>query len=444
MAGKAIVMGGSIAGLWTARVLADHFDEVVIVERDQLPNDPVPRAGVPQARQYHILLLRGLTLLDELFPSLRDDLISAGAIELDVTEDVQSRSRGRWLERFRSGQTLLSCSRLLLEATMRAHLRRNPVIRWMEGTEVIGLHSDDDGQTVAGPIVKKKESNQEERILADLIVDTLGRRSPTPDWLAQLGYQRPEVSNVNSFLGYVTRRYQIPDGWQADWKMLLLFGSAPDEPRGGLIFPEENNVWVVMMAGANKDYPPTDDEGFREYARSLGPEFFEAVEAAEPISKAYGYRGTDSNWHHYEKMEHWPERFVVLGDALCAFNPIYGQGMTVSALSAVALGEEIARSNGNLDGLAKRAQRAVAAETADAWLLATGADVGWPETVGAESDSGLASRFGRWYIDHLLAASGNDRTLRLAFLDVNQLIKPAGSLFAPGLMLRVLRQRILN
>lgn len=448
---RALVLGASIAGLWTARVLADQFDEVLVLERDRLPEDAAPRSGAPQARQYHILLLRGLQLLREYFPGLEEELIAAGAVPFDVTGDVMLRSRGKWLRQFPSGRRLLSCSRLLLEAHMRRRLRQDARIRFVEGVDVTGLLADNGGTAITGvryqprPAAGGDNGSTGEagatELGGDLVVDTLGRRSPTPAWLQALGYAPPEETVVDSFLGYVTRRYRRPAAFNADWRMLLITATAPHDPRGGLIFPEENDVWVVMMAGANKDYPPTDEAGFDAFARSLGPEYYAAVQAAEPISAPIGYRGTDSRWRHYEKLDRWPDRYVVLGDAFCGFNPIYGQGMTVAALSAVALGAEIARADGQLDGVAARAERAFGKITHGAWLLATGADLEWPETVGGESSNGLADRFGRWYIDKLLDAVGRDEQVRMSFNEVNQLVKPATSLFAPSIMARVLLRR---
>jgi 2-polyprenyl-6-methoxyphenol hydroxylase-like FAD-dependent oxidoreductase len=436
----ALVLGASIAGLWTARVLADHFDRVLVLDRDFLPEGADPRPGVPQARQYHILLLRGLQLLRRDFPGAEEELLAAGAIPFDVTNDVKLRLRGQWLGQFPSGQVLLSCSRVLLEAVLRRHLRRNPCVRFVEGVEVTGLIGANAGAAVAGVQVRRRTDagEVEEPFAADLVVDALGRRSPTPAWLGELGYSAPEERVVDSFLGYVTRRYRRPTDFDAGWRMMLITATAPHDPRGGLIFPEENDVWVVMMAGANKDYPPTDEAGFDAFARSLGPEFYAAVAAAEPIGKPLGYRGTESRWRHYEKLARWPERYIVLGDAFCGFNPIYGQGMTVAALSAAALGNELARAGGNLDGVAARAEGAFAKITAGAWLLATGADLQWPATVGGTGSSGPADRFARWYLDRLLDKLGRDQAIRVAFNEVNQLLKPASSLFAPGIALRVL------
>ncbi len=445
----AIVLGASIAGLWAARVLADYFDQVVVLDRDYLPEGPDPRPGVPQARQYHILLLRGLQILRQLFPGAEEELIAAGAVPFDVTGDVKLRSRGRWLRQFPSGQCLLSCSRVLLEATLRRRLRQDPRVRFVEGVEVTGLVTDPSAAKVTGVRLQRRSpgasvphdadaAQEGELISGDLIVDALGRRSPTPDWFAALGYPRPEETVVDSFLGYVTRRYRQPVDFQPGCRMMLITATPPHDPRGGLIFPEEDNVLVVMMTGANKDYPPTDEEGFDAFARSLGPEYYAAVQAAEPLGKPLGYRGTDSRWRHYEKLTRWPERYVVLGDAFCGFNPVYGQGMTVAALSAVALGDEIARAGGQLDGVAQRAEQAIAKVTAGAWLLASGADFQWPETMGAAGGNGLTDRLARWYLDRLLDKLGQDERVRMAFNDVNQLVKPASSLFAPDIARRVI------
>jgi 2-polyprenyl-6-methoxyphenol hydroxylase-like FAD-dependent oxidoreductase len=438
----AIVMGASITGLWTARVLADHFDQVLVLERDRLPEGVAARPGAPQAQQYHILLQRGLQVLHDLFPGMAEELVAAGAVPFDMTQDVKLRSRGKWLPQFVSNQHLLSCSRLLLEATMRRRLRQDGRLRFVEGVEVVGLTSDEQRTRMTGVQVQRRAGAEPEtavQLNAALIVDALGRRSPTPTWLAALGYAPPAETVVDSFLGYVTRRYRQPADFQADWRMLLITATPPNDPRGGLIFPEENGVWVVMMAGANKDYPPVDEEGFTAFARSLGPEFSGAVAAAAPIGKPIGYRGTDSRWRHYEKLVRWPERYVVLGDAFCGFNPVYGQGMTVAALSAVALGDLLRAHPGQLDGVAQRAERAFGKVTEGAWLLATGADYAWPETVGGERSNGPTDRFGRWYIDQVLDAVAVDQQVRMAFNEVNQLVKPVTSLFAPGIFWRVLR-----
>lgn len=436
----AVVMGGSVAGLWAARVLADRFEQVLILERDRLPQGRDLRAGTPQARQYHILLLQGLQIMHDLFPGMEEELVAAGAVPFDITGDVKLQLRGRWLEQFPSGRQLLSCSRPLLEAALRRRLRELPAVRFVEGVTVTGLDAAPDGCAVTGVEIRRREEDAHEILRADLVVDALGRRSPLPEWLTTLGYAAPAEEAVDSFLGYVTRRYRRPAEPPAGWQAMLISATAPHQPRAGLIFPEEDDVWVVMMSGANKDYPPTDEAGFLDFAASLGPEYAAAIRDAEPLTKPYGYRGTESRRRRYERLSRWPARLVVVGDAFCGFNPIYGQGMSVAAMSAVALGDVIDRAGGALDTVAKPALQAVSRVIDGAWLLATSSDLQWPETVGGAETASPVDRLSRWYIDKLLDAVPADPRVRMAFNEVNQLVKPAGSLFAPGVVLRVLRQ----
>jgi len=443
--GKAIVMGASIAGLWTARALMDHFEEVLVLERDHLPEGADFRSGAPQARQYHGLLKAGLQQLRSWFPGLEEELISAGAVPYDVTQDVQVRVRGRWYPQFRSDLVLLSCSRLLLESSIRRRLRQNPCIRFVEGVEVVGLQSDDQKRRVTGVQIRNRRggADREETdpiLTADLVVDALGRRSKTPEWLVELGYAPPKQSEIDSFLGYVTRRYKR----KPNTPMILIGATPPNEPYGALVLPEENDTMVTLIAGFNKNYPPTDPHEFDAFIPRLGPEFEAALKDAEPISQPYGYRGTSSCWNHYEELERWPERLVVLGDAFCGFNPIYGQGMSAAAKSAAALAEAIRRSNRNLDGIAQPTLRAIGKITEGVWLLATSSDLEWPGTEGGTVSHRPVDRFGRWYIDKLLDATASDKTLWLQFNAVSQLTQPATTLFAPGVFLRVMKQTLLK
>src|SRR6266498_3748235 len=377
--GKAIVMGASIAGLWTARALTDHFEEVLLVERDQLPEGPEYRSGAPQARQYHTLLESGLRQMKEWFPGLEEELIAAGAVPYDPIGDLHLRVGSYWFPRFPSDSKLLSCSRLLLESSIRRRLRQNPCIRFVEGVEVTGLQSDAAKRGVTGVRVRSRRagsSHPEADVIyeGDLVVDALGRRSKTPEWLVEIGYSAPEENEVDSFLGYVTRRYKR----KPNTPIMLIIATPPDHPYGALVFPEENDTMVAFIGGVNKRYPPTDPEEFDRFTHVLGPEFEEALQGAEPISQPYGYRGTSSRWRHYEQLKHWPKRFIVLGDAFCGFNPVYGQGMSVAAMSAVALADRIRQSHGNLDGIAKPTLKDIGKVTQAAWLLATSSDLQWP------------------------------------------------------------------
>ena len=304
---------------------------------------------------------------------------------------------------------------------------------------MIGLQSDEAKRRVTGVRIRNRRGGSAYRednpiFAADLVVDALGRQSQTPEWLEALGYSTPQENEVNSFLGYVTRRYKR----KPNTPMIWIIATPPNAPYGALLFPEENDSMVVLISGFNKRYPPTDPEEFEAFIPVVGPEFQEALKGAEPISQPYGYRGTSSRWRHYENLERWPECFVVLGDAFCAFNPIYGQGMSAAAMSAAALADRVRRSKGSLDGVAKSTLREISRITQVIWLLATSADLAWPDTEGGTAGNGPVDRFGRWYVAQVLQATV-DKTVRLELVAVNQLVKPPAALFAPGIFLRVMR-----
>lgn len=444
--GKAIIMGASIAGLWTARALSDHFEEVIVFERDQLPEGPEYRAGAPQARQFHTLLQSGLTQMKKWFPGLEAELIAAGAVPYDLLGDLRISVRKRWYPQFASEYLLLSCSRPLLESSIRQRLRQDPRICFMEGMDVVGLQSDDEKRRVTGirtrPHRAASSTKPEADTVhaADLVIDALGRRSQTPEWLVELGYAPPQESEVDSFLGYVTRKYKR----KPNTPILAIGATPPHDPYAAVVFPEEDDTMVALIAGYNKNYPPTDPDEFEASAYLLGPEFQGAISGAEPISRPSGYRGTSSRWRHYEQLKRWPERYVVLGDAFCGFNPIYGQGMSVAAMSAAALAKQVQNCNGNLDGVARSTLTEISKITQGAWLLATSADLEWPGTEGGTLGTSITERFGRWYVDKLLDATMFDKKVRLAFIAVQQLVKPAASLFAPDIFRRVMQYTLLK
>ncbi len=434
----AVVVGGSIAGLTAARVLADYFERVSIVERDYFPESPAPRAGVPQTRQIHVLLLKGQQILEELFPGLQAELGAAGAPEMDWSLDCGWFTLNRWGPRFRSGWVTRFASRELLEWTIRRRLAANPRVQFLEGHEVTGLVSDDSRTRITGIHFRLRPPGQGTgNILAELVVDASGRESRLPQWLESLGYAAPPVTTVNSFMGYASRFYRQPDQ-PLEWKAMLIRGTPPDNKRGGALFPVEGHRWVVNLGAAGRDYPPTDDEGLLEFARSLpDPTLYNAIRDAEPLTPIYGYRRTENQLRHYERLEHWPDNLVALGDAVCAFNPVYGHGMTVAAQGAVALGEML-RARGELEGLARRFQRRLAGINATPWSLATSVDFIYPETEGPRP--GRNSRLIDSYFYYLTLLSMQDRDIYAAFQKVFHLLEPPSLLFRPGIAVRVLQR----
>lgn len=442
--GHTIVIGGSMAGLLVARVLGRHFERVTLIERDHFPTVPAFRKGVPQSRHLHVLLGKGRTLLEQFFPGLTEEMVGAGALLLRFPKDVLWLTPAGWSERFDSGLELLSSSRELLEFTVRRRLAESGRVRFVEDTDVTGLTASADRTTVTGVGVQARPQNGErpaaEEMAADLVVDASGRGSHAPRWLESLGYEAPKEITINSFLGYASRIYAIPQGYDADWRMLFFQPEAPATTRGGGLFPIEGNRWIVTVAGAGRDYPPTDEAGFLEFARGLrSPLLYEAIKDAEPLTPISGYQRTENQRRLFEALRRRPERFLITGDATCAFNPIYGQGMTVAADDAIILHRCLTASAAGLTGLAARFQKGIAKGNKDVWLIATGEDLRYPTTEGATPD--LMTRMTHRYLDRVLSVASRNAGVNRAMSDVFNLQASPYSLFKPSVLLPVLLRR---
>jgi 2-polyprenyl-6-methoxyphenol hydroxylase-like FAD-dependent oxidoreductase len=421
---------------------------VTIVERDRFPSGPTFRKGVPQARHLHSLLVRGRLTLDRLFPGLGAELAAAGAVSLEWPADLMWLSPAGWGVRFRSGLTTYSCSRELLEWSIHRRVAATPNVRFEEASDVTGLLPNAGNRGVAGVELRRRDGPRgagtgRETLAADLVVDASGRDSRAPRWLEALGYPRPRETTVNSFLGYASRYYARPSGCRPDWKGVVVQRRPPRGTRGGVVFPLEGDRWIVTLAGAARDYPPIDEADFLEFARSLpSPIVYDSIKDAVALSPVWGYRRTENRLRHYDRLVRRPERFLVIGDAVCAFNPVYGQGMAVCAEGARVLDRCLRaqpRPAGDLTGLARRFQRELARSNAAPWLMATGEDFRYPTTEGGRP--GPAIRLVHRYLDRVLAVAAGDREVQRAFLEVMHLLRPPATLFRPDTAIRVLAGR---
>jgi 2-polyprenyl-6-methoxyphenol hydroxylase-like FAD-dependent oxidoreductase len=442
--GHAVVIGAGLAGLAAARVLADHFARVTVVERDRLPAGPAFRKGVPQSRHLHILLAQGLVLLNCLFPGIEHELTSAGAVRVRWLTDVIWLTAGGWGSRFDAGLSLLSCSRDLVDWCIRRCLAATPSVQLREGCEVVGLVGDRLKEAVAGVTLRHRPRvaamPEHEDLPADLVIDASGRDSHLPQWLTALGYPRPPETRVDPFLGYASRFYAPPAAFGGDWKVMLIQAKPPRCLRGGALFPVEGNRWLVTLSGASGDYPPTDEAGFLLFARSLrSPLLAEAIAGAVPLSPIHGYRRTENRRRHYERLAKWPDRLLVLGEALCAFNPVYAQGMTVGVQAAEVLSDALAvlrRQSPPCPGFVKRTQERLAQNDATAWLMATGEDFRYPATDGRRP--ALPIRLMHRYVGLVLEGAARDPKITKAFSEVVNFLAPPQSLLRPSIVFAAL------
>ena len=428
MLGKAIVIGGSIAGLLAARVLSDHFEEVILIEKDKYPDDGQVRKGTPQANHIHLLLVKGKEILQDFFPDLEGELIKNGANKIDFLNDGRFRLPSGWAQRFESGVVTFTCTRTLLENTIRHQVQKISKIKIRENNSISSFALENTNKISLKTIVN-------EEIHADLIVDCTGRNTKTPDWLENIGYPKLTETRVDSFVGYATRRYIPPKNIEREWKMLAILNNPITNPRLGSIYPIENDKWLIFLSGIGKVYPPTEEKGFLEFAKSLeSEELYDAMKDAIPDSEIYGYQVQGSRRYHYESMSRWPENFIVLGDAVAVFNPFYGQGITSAALGIKVLDNMLRHQNFDKN-FTKKFQKRLAKTISLPWILGTSEDLRWPTTVGKRPDT--ITRMVQNHAQRVLLLGPKSSLATKSFLQMMHMIKSPAVIFHPLILLHL-------
>lgn len=448
----AIVIGGSMAGLMTARVLADFFEKVTLVERDHFPTEaPAPRRGVPQCTQLHILLTRGRQIMEELFPGLETDLLEAGAAVLDMGGDVEWLNPFGWGLRFPSGFMAFSFSRYILDWLVYRRLQEINNIQVIENAYVKGLLTDEVQSNITGIIIRRRDSDNSqqvlhEKIFADFVVDASGYSSCVSQWLQAIGYNAPEEVAITTSMGYASRLYKIPDNFNADWKGIYIQAAPPERTSMGVLYPIEGNQWIVGICAVAPNQPTTDEAEFLEALKKLpSPLIYNAVKQAKPSTPIGIYRPPGNRWRHFEQLDRQPGRFIVLGDAVCSFTPIYGQGITVAALGVERLQQCLQDSKKeDLGHLPVLFQKELAKVISPAWIAATSQDAKYPRVKGAVKSLSLLEKAIGWYMDQLIRLTMTDSQISLALFNVFHMLQPSSTLFHPSVVFQVLKQQMTD
>jgi 2-polyprenyl-6-methoxyphenol hydroxylase-like FAD-dependent oxidoreductase len=442
LGGHAIVVGGSIAGLMTARVLSDHFDRVTIFERDQLEDAPVIHKSTPQGNHVHALLFGGELIMDSLYPGFSVELGRRGAVPVrsgcDVVwyrpEGKAYSLTGSVLEPRDLGYVGHVMSRGLLEYTLRQRTVALPNLR-LERRVVSGLTSS----TARVTGVKLEDGAGAPQCDADLVVDAGGRGSRGPRWLSEMGFAVPEETTIGVDFAYTSAKFKKPTSANGYEPIILVGGPPPKHVRGAGLFEIENKIWHVSLAGRFGDYPPTDQAGFIEFARELpSPVVYDAIRNTEQISDITLHRFPTSLQRHYERLVSFPERFLVIGDAVCSFNPVYGQGMTSAAMQVRVLSEVLkgrAQGGSGLDKLPEAFFPKAAEVISTPWILAANFDFAYPQTTGTRPP---AMGEGIRYFAALDALQVEDPAVQRLLVEVFQLIKPLSALWDDPIRERVM------
>lgn len=429
--GTAVVVGVSMAGLCAARVLSERFDEVVVLDRDTLPDGPEPRGQVPQGRHPHLLLVAGARLLEGWFPGIVEELEARGAIDIDICADLYWHQGGGVARRPASTLRGPAMSRPLLERTVRRRVEAIPTVAIRDHTAVEGLRVDGSGTRITG--VRLGDGTT---VACDLMVDATGRRAASLAWLAELGFETPSTSVVEVDTRYVTRVYRRTDTPGRGWKAAAVIDD-PASRRLAMALPLEGGRWIVMFGGLGGESAPLDEVDRLAYARSFpSPVIAEIIETSEPIGRPVTHRFPANHRRHVERLRRFPLGWVLIGDAVCSFNPIYGQGMTAAAQQARALGAALDRSGAVDRAFARRYFRAAGRVVATPWSIAVGGDFVYDTTTGSKPvGTDLLNR----YVERVTIAAQHDEAVLLRFNEVAAMVRGAEALMAPAFVLRVLR-----
>jgi len=433
MGERAVVLGAGMAGLLTARVLSDRYQQVIIVERDSVVGVGDARRGVPQGRHAHALLARGQRILEELFPGLQQELTDSGIYSCDLAGNLRWYFNGAPLRQMDSGLLSVSATRPQLEDHVRRRVIGLPNVRLRDKTVVNGLESVDGGSRIVGVhLTGVADDAEPELVTADLIVDATGRGSRTPAWLAELGYQRPPEDKVKIDLAYTTRLFKLgSDPYGSDLSINSV--ARPDNPRGAFFARLDEEVAMLSLTGILGDHPPRDDDGFLEFTKSLDAgEIYETVKGSVPLGDAVTFHVPASVRRRYDKLTRFPDGFLVIGDGVCAFNPVYGQGMTVAAMEAVALAEHLDHGPVRPIQFFKELKPIVDVP----WDISAGGDLAFP---GVEGKRTAKVRMGNRYISRLHSAAQRDGRFTKAFFRVAGLVDPPQALMRPSLMFGIWR-----
>ena len=433
---RAVVLGASMGGLLAARVLADFYRSVTVVERDCLPDEPANRRGVPQGKHPHALLGKAVDILGRLFPGLFDQLVADGAVRWDDGDlsKLWWTVAGHLMVRSATipdpaSMTDYHVSRPLLEFGVRRAVQEISNVEILAQHDFVGLAADLDRNRITAARVAKYGSRRETLLCADLVVDATGRGSRTPVFLEEFGYGRPRSDEVEVHLTYSTLPVRIPRGMLRE--VMVTVYPIPSRSTLFAAIACENDTYLVCGGVVGGQEPPVDRDAFFDFVAELAPRHvMAAVRAGEPLAEVAQHRVPSNRWRRYDKLARTPEGLLVFGDAICCFNPIYGQGITLAAIEAEILRECLRQGNSDVR---KRFYRESAKKIRAAWGTAVGSDLALPQVPGRRP---LSMRISNAYMDRILTATETDPIVAQQLLRVVWMLDGPIALFRPLIVLR--------
>jgi 2-polyprenyl-6-methoxyphenol hydroxylase-like FAD-dependent oxidoreductase len=439
---KAIVIGAGMGGLAAAKALSNHFSQVTVFDRDTLPSQPEPRIGTVQSRHNHALIAGGLKALTSLFPGLDEDFHKAGAVKMRAGQDPQLERPG--FDPFPArdlGWDTYFASRPLFELVTRRRIEQQSNIEILQKIRVTGLIASADGAAVTG-VRFCTSDGRAQTINADLVVDASGRGNLTLELLDALGFPRPEEIEIGIDQAYSTVIFEKPSNAPSTWKGVIHLPSAPTSSRGAFLFPIEDNKWMVSAGANHGDAPPGDHAGLLEFLKTLRTQtIYDAVKGAKPVVEIARFVLPSSLRRRFEQLQRFPGRLLIIGDGICRFNPVFGQGMSVAAQQAVILDLLLSGRVGDpevLDGLAPEYFAAIQEVLETPWAVAM-SDFVYAKTRGQRpADFGQRLQYGI----ALTRLASEDAAIHKLATEVNHLLKPQSALREPEISRRVMERMV--
>ncbi|WP_053368810.1 FAD-dependent oxidoreductase [Bacillus sp. FJAT-27245] len=434
MKNRALIIGGGIAGKLAARVLSEHFIEVVIIEKDKEAAGPGTRKGVPQGSHLHALLHAGEQGLESLFPGITESFYSGGALKINSTKDLAWFHHGVWKLRYDGGYTTTLQTRFHLEWQIENYIKSIPNISFLYKHFVKNFVWDEKQNKVIGLEMKDSDGNPW-TLLADIVVDASGAGSFTAAWLEKLGISIP-VETADIGLCYVSKFFRLPDHPDMDWAIKLIYPNPPAEKIGGALSKVEGNRYITTLFGYqnafNEKEAAASNEAFLELAKKLPkPDIHNELLAGEPLGETAVYRIPRMTWRRYDKTNNLPEGLLLIGDAVCRIDPVFGQGMSIAVLEALRLQEIMWNKTLPLSKGIRDYHRKAAEIISPIWTMVMAENLRYP---GISDKIPFGLSFQQWFTKQIFLLSAKDEKIYDSFIKVMNLVEPAAILLKPGIL----------
>jgi len=441
MQGKAIVIGGGIAGKLAAKALSSYFQHVIILEADRETNDKVPRKRVPQSHHPHVLLKSGEEAIEKLFPEFVTQLIENGSIVTNFTRDLKWHHFGYWKEPFSGELTMVQQSRPMLEWHLQRRINQVPNITTTYETMTEDLIVDREQNKILGVRFRSLRTGTEEELYGDMVVDASGFGSKSIEWLKTYGIE-VEEEKVWIQLFYATRLFRLKSQERPEWVNLLISPSFPENPYGAFIQTIEENRFSVTFSGYANEHAPQTNEEFFAYAQSLPvPDVLDFLKQAEPITDIKIHKIPYQVRRRFDMASQIPEGFLVIGDAHCRFDPLFGQGISVAAMEAVELQKCLQQAEHFAKGFTQLFHKKTSKLMATPWDMATTEAFRHPKIKGKKP---LLQPFKQWYTKRVYQSSALDSDIYIRLARVMNLIRTPLHLFHPKVIISVIASKLMR